>query len=73
MFETLDYEYATLAQRFREMAYLNAGLQFAFIDERQAGEPREVNFYFEGGIAAFVTHLNRGRGAHPPAPPARLP
>ena len=48
VFESLDYEYATLAQRFREMAYLNAGLQFAFIDERQAGEPREVNFYFEG-------------------------
>ncbi|HEX2516939.1 MAG TPA: DNA topoisomerase (ATP-hydrolyzing) subunit B [Chloroflexota bacterium] len=63
VFESLDYEYLTLAQRFREMAYLNAGLQFAFIDERQAGEPREVNFYFEGGIAAFVTHLNRGRGA----------
>ncbi|HEX2035479.1 MAG TPA: DNA topoisomerase (ATP-hydrolyzing) subunit B [Chloroflexota bacterium] len=65
VFESLDYEFATLAQRFREMAYLNAGLQFTFIDERQ---DRELNFYFEGGIAAFVSHLNRGRGVIHPRP-----
>ncbi|MGH2356333.1 MAG: ATP-binding protein, partial [Chloroflexota bacterium] len=59
VFESLDYEFATLAQRFREMAYLNAGLQFTFVDERT---DREVNFYFEGGIASFVRHINRGRG-----------
>jgi DNA gyrase subunit B len=59
VFDSLDYEFATLAQRFREMAYLNAGLQFIFVDER---DDREVNFYFEGGIASFVSHLNRGRG-----------
>jgi DNA gyrase subunit B len=59
VFESLDYEFATMAQRFREMAYLNAGLQFTFVDERA---DREVNFYFEGGIASFVSHLNRGRG-----------
>ena len=63
VFETLDYEAATLAQRFREMAYLNARLQFSFVDERGEEPPREVNFYFEGGIASFVSHLNRGRGA----------
>jgi DNA gyrase subunit B len=68
VFESLDYEFATLAQRFREMAYLNAGLQFTFVDARQGGEPREVNFYFEGGIASFVSHLNRGRGAVHPRP-----
>src|ERR687897_376228 len=37
VFETLDFEYDTIAQRLREMAYLNAGLQFTFIDERGAG------------------------------------
>jgi DNA gyrase subunit B len=65
IFESVDYEYATLAQRFREMAYLTAGLQFTFVDER---EDREVNFYFEGGIASFVRHLNRGRGVIHPKP-----
>jgi DNA gyrase subunit B len=65
IFETLDYEFTTLAQRFREMAYLTAGLHFTFVDER---EDREVNFYFEGGISSFVRHLNRGRSAVHPKP-----
>jgi DNA gyrase subunit B len=65
IFETLDYEFATLSQRFREMAYLTAGLHFTFVDER---EDREVNFYFEGGIASFVSHLNRGRSPVHPKP-----
>ncbi len=56
--ETRDYDFATLTQRFREIAYLNKGLWFQIVDER--GEsPREVNFYFEGGIASFVRYLNR--------------
>jgi len=65
IFGTIDYEFATLAQRFREMAYLTAGLQFTFLDER---DDREVNYYFEGGIASFVRHLNRGRGVIHPNP-----
>ncbi len=52
----LDYE--TLAQRFREMAYLTRGVWISFIDER---DDRERNFYFEGGIASFVRHLNKDR------------
>ena len=56
--ETRDYDFVTLTQRFREIAYLNKGLWFQIVDER--GEsPREVNFYFEGGIASFVRYLNR--------------
>src|SRR5438552_6330014 len=54
----LDYQYDTLAQRFREMAYLTKGLQITFVDER-AG--REYSFYFEGGIVSFVRHLNKNR------------
>jgi DNA gyrase subunit B len=71
IFDTLDYDFAALAQRFREMAYLTAGLQFTFVDERPGPGPeagREVNFYFEGGIASFVRHLNRGRGVIHPRP-----
>ncbi len=56
--ETRDYDFATLTQRFREIAHLNKELWFQIVDER--GEsPREVNFYFEGGIASFVRYLNR--------------
>ncbi len=65
IFESLDYEFTTLAQRFREMAYLTAGLRFTFVDERDG---REVNYYFEGGIASFVRHLNRGRTVIHPHP-----
>ena len=56
--QTLDYHFKTLAQRFREMAYLNKGLRFRFIDER---DDNEVNFYFEGGIGSYVRHLNKDK------------
>jgi DNA gyrase subunit B len=58
IFDTLDYNYDTLANRFREMAYLTKGLRIIFIDERN---DRETTFYFEGGINSFVRHLNRTR------------
>src|SRR5215203_1821261 len=58
IFSDASYDYEALAQRFREMAYLNKGVWIQFIDER-IGEER--NFYFEGGIQSFVRHLNRDR------------
>ena len=69
----LEYDFHTLAQRFREIAYLNKGLWICFRDERDfppdlseadraAREPREeTNFYFEGGIQSYVRFLNRDR------------
>ena len=54
--ETLDYEFNTLAQRFREVAYLCPALRIEFRDERTA---RELTFYFESGIRAFVHQMNR--------------
>jgi DNA gyrase subunit B len=63
MFQELNYSFDTLAQRFREMAYLTKGLRIQFIDER---EDRETAFYFDGGIVSFVRHLNKHRtGIHP--------
>jgi len=56
--QTLDYNFRTLAQRFREMSYLNKGLRFRFVDER---DDNELNFYFEGGIGSYVRHLNKDR------------
>jgi len=56
--KTLDYNYDTLAQRFREMAFLTRGLEIYFLDERN---DREMTFYFEGGVTSFVRYLNRDR------------
>ena len=57
--ETRDYNFDTLAQRFREMAYLNRGMTIFLRDERT---DREVTFYFEGGLVSFVRYLNKDRG-----------
>jgi DNA gyrase subunit B len=62
IFTTLDYNFDTLAQRFREMAYLTKGLSITLVDERPGpGVEREWTFYFEGGIVSFVRHLNLSR------------
>ncbi len=70
IFESLEYNYDILAQRFREMAYLTKGLQITFIDERT---DREMSFYFEGGVLSFVRYLNKHRVAvHKPIYVERL-
>ncbi len=56
IFETIDYERATLAQRFREMAFLTKGLRIAFSDER--GETSTESFKYDGGIVDFVHFLH---------------
>ncbi len=53
-----SYDFNTLCERLREMAYLNKGLEICFRDERI---DKEVTFFFEGGISSFVRHLNRNR------------
>ena len=58
IFNDADFEFETLAQRFREMAYLNRGLWISLLDQRTE---HEVTYYFEGGIASFARHLNRSR------------
>jgi len=56
--ETRDFSFEILAQRFREMAYLNRGMTIILIDERT---DREATFYFEGGLVSFVRYLNKNR------------
>jgi DNA gyrase subunit B len=56
--ETRDYSFEILAQRFREMAYLNRGMTISLVDERT---DREATFYFEGGLISFVRYLNKNR------------
>jgi len=62
--QSLNYRFDTLAQRFREMAFLTRGLTIHLQDERS---DREMTFYFEGGIRSFVRYLNKNRTVlHPP-------
>ncbi|OGO50205.1 MAG: DNA gyrase subunit B [Chloroflexi bacterium RBG_16_68_14] len=65
IFSALDYDFQTLAQHFREAAYLTKGIWVQLIDER---DDREINFYFEGGVASFVRHLNQDRDVLHPRP-----
>jgi DNA gyrase subunit B len=58
IFSEVKYDFHTLSERIREMAYLNKELEIAIRDERT---DNELTFYFEGGITSFVRHLNRGR------------
>src|SRR5579872_5153159 len=58
--ESRDYSFDVMAQRFREMAYLNRGMTIALYDERPERE-REATFYFEGGLVSFVRYLNKNR------------
>jgi len=65
IFTTTEYNFDTLAQRLRELAFLNKGLQITLTDERQTdaktGEARHLEFKYSGGIAEFIKHLNRGK------------
>lgn len=62
IFQVLEYDFNTLATRFREMAFLTRGVDIALIDERP-DEVHEINFYFEGGVKTFVRYLNKNRTA----------
>ena len=65
IFTATEYNYDTLSQRLRELAFLNKGLEITLTDERTAdpktGEARRAEFKYAGGIAEFVKHLNRGK------------
>jgi DNA gyrase subunit B len=62
---TVEYNYDTLAQRLRELAFLNKGLLITLTDERstdaKSGEAKHADFKYNGGIAEFIKHLNRGK------------
>ena len=59
VFETLDLDYATLAERMRETAFLTRGLRIAIVDERGAGQ--RDTFQYDGGIVDFVKYLNANK------------
>ncbi|MBX3062239.1 MAG: intein-containing DNA gyrase subunit B [Anaerolineae bacterium] len=55
------FDYDTLEDRFRQMAYLVKGVTIRLVDERIQPLPKETTFYFEGGLRSFVRYLNRNR------------
>lgn len=65
VFEIVEFEYATILHRSRELAFLNKGLEILVGDER-SGE--QNSFYFEGGLVEFVRFLNEGRTKLHPDP-----
>ena len=65
IFTATEYNYDTLAQRLRELAFLNKGLLITLTDERstdsKTGEAKSAEFKYSGGISEFIKHLNRGK------------
>jgi DNA gyrase subunit B len=61
IFDELEFDYATLAERLRETAFLTRGLKIELVDERAGGE--SDTFHYEGGIVDFVAHLNENKDA----------
>jgi DNA gyrase subunit B len=65
IFTVTEFNYDTLAQRLRELAFLNKGLEIHLTDERttdtKTGESKHQEFKYVGGIKEFIKHLNRGK------------
>jgi DNA gyrase subunit B len=67
IFETVEYDFDTLATRFREMAFLNRNLKITLTDEREL-EPRREEFRYAGGIVDFVKFINDKKDIFPAKP-----
>jgi DNA gyrase subunit B len=58
IFETVEFSYKTIYERARQQAYLTRGIKISVIDKRDEENIQKMTFYFEGGINAFVRHIN---------------
>ena len=67
IFETLNYQFEVLDNRFKEMAFLNKGLRISVEDLRKE-EPKKAEYHFEGGLNSFVEYLNKNKDKIHPTP-----
>ncbi|MBB5718168.1 DNA gyrase subunit B [Stakelama sediminis] len=66
-FKITEFDFDKLEHRYRELAFLNSGVRL-FLRDSRSEEPREVELFYEGGIAAFVKYLDRNKTALIPEP-----
>jgi DNA gyrase subunit B len=66
-FKVTDFDFERLEHRFRELAFLNSGVRLILTDDRH-DEPKTVEMFYEGGIAAFVQYLDRAKTPLIPEP-----
>lgn len=59
-FTLTEFNFETLERAIREKAFLNSGVYLKLIDNRGA-EPKEIDFHYEGGLSAFVSHINKSK------------
>src|SRR5207244_8219264 len=67
IFDVTEFNFDTLSQRLREKSFLNKGIRISITDERSTPEKKH-EFYYEGGIAEFVKHLNKNKSVLHPKP-----
>lgn len=67
IFSSTKFDYDTLVKRFRELAFLNKGINIHFIDEFDEGK-EPIHFNYQGGISSFVSYLNENKGPLFPTP-----
>ena len=61
IFETTEFDLKTIIDHLRQQAYLTKGIRLNVFDEREKGKILKYAFYFEGGVASYVKHLNHGK------------
>lgn len=59
IFTTLEFDWQFILDHIRQQAYLTKGVSFKLRDNRDKSNSKKYNFYFEGGVASYVAHLNR--------------
>ncbi|OGL94912.1 DNA gyrase subunit B [Candidatus Uhrbacteria bacterium RIFOXYB12_FULL_58_10] len=66
IFETVDFDLDTILDHLRQHAYLTKGVKFVIVDAREKSRTSGYAFYFEGGVASFVRHINHGKAPKHP-------